>query len=81
MSTDLPESRAVAMRPTLATSREVFAAAVVFVVVGYIVILPHGWQLTGIDRVSAIVALGGLSDRVFCGDRRARALRPGVRGR
>src|ERR1019366_229114 len=54
------DARAVATHPTLATSREFFAAAVVFVVVGYAVILKHGWVVTRIDIISAIVALGAL---------------------
>jgi hypothetical protein len=54
------DARAVATHPTLATSREFFAAAVVILVVGYAVILKHGWVVTRIDIISAIVALGAL---------------------
>ena len=47
-------------RPSLATSRRFFAAAVVIMVVGYGVILRQGWQPTRLDAISAIVALGAL---------------------
>ena len=50
-----------ARRPVLATSRRFFAVAVVFVVVGYVVILWNGWQLTRVDWVSLIVAVGALA--------------------
>ena len=55
------DARATAMRPTLATSRQFLAAAVVIVVVGYAVILRHGWELSRIDWVSLIVAVGALA--------------------
>ena len=55
------DARATAMRPILATSRQFLAAAVVIVVVGYAVILWHGWELTRIDWVSLIVAVGALA--------------------
>ncbi|MFZ0679316.1 hypothetical protein [Candidatus Binatus sp.] len=45
----------------MATSRRFFAVAVVFVVVGYVVILWNGWQLTRVDWVSLIVAVGALA--------------------
>ncbi len=54
------DARGVVTHPTLATSREFLTAAVVIVVVGYAVILKHGWVLTRIDIISAIVALGAL---------------------
>jgi hypothetical protein len=47
-------------RPNLTTSRQFFAVAVVIAVVGYAFILRHGWQLTRLDVISGIVALGGL---------------------
>jgi hypothetical protein len=46
--------------PSLAISRRFFAIAVVFAVVGYAFILRNGWQLTRLDVISGIVALGGL---------------------
>src|SRR5216684_9134049 len=55
------DARPVATRPTLTTSREFFAVAVIIVVVGYAVILKHGWVLTRIDIISGIVALGALA--------------------
>ncbi len=55
------DTRADAMRPTLATSREFFAVAVVIVVVGCAIIFRHRWILTRIDIVSGIVALGALA--------------------
>ena len=55
------DARALATRPTLATSRQFLAAAVVIVVVGYAVILWHGWILTRIDWLSLIVAVGALA--------------------
>ena len=53
--------RTDAMRPTLATSRQFSIAAVVIIVVGYAVILRHGWLLTRIDWVSLVVAAGTLA--------------------
>src|ERR1019366_4691539 len=50
-----------ASRPSLATSRGFLAAAVVFVVVGSAVIIRHGWQLTRLDIISAILAVGALA--------------------
>ncbi len=47
-------------RPSLATCREFFAFAAVFVVVGCILILWHGWEWTRLDWISAILAAGGL---------------------
>jgi len=47
-------------RPSLATCREFFAFAAVFVVVGCIVILWHGWEWTRLDWISAILAASGL---------------------
>jgi hypothetical protein len=58
---DRADARSLAVRPTLATSRQFFAAAVAIVVVGYAVILEHGWVLTRIDWVSLIVAVGALA--------------------
>jgi hypothetical protein len=55
------DARAVAMQPTLATSRQFLAVAVAIVVVGYAVILKHGWMLTRIDYISAIIAIGALA--------------------
>lgn len=55
------DARAAAMRPTLATSRGFFAAAVLVEVVGYAIILKQGWLLTRIDHISAIVAIGALA--------------------
>jgi hypothetical protein len=49
------------MRPTLATSRGFFAAAVAIVVVGYAIILKQRWDLTRLDHISAIVAVGALA--------------------
>jgi hypothetical protein len=49
------------MRPTLATSRQFSTAAVVIIVVGYAVILEHGWLLTRIDWVALVVAVGALA--------------------
>src|SRR5580704_1638572 len=54
-------ARAPARRPTLATSRQFFVAAVVIVVVGYAVILEQRWELTRIDWISLILAVGGLA--------------------
>src|SRR5208337_4487074 len=54
------DARSHAMRPTLATSREFLAAAVVIVVVGCAVILKYRWIVTRIDIVSAILAAGAL---------------------
>jgi hypothetical protein len=53
--------RARSVRPNLTTSREFLAAAVVIVVVGYAVIIRHEWQLTRIDIISAILAVGALA--------------------
>lgn len=47
--------------PSLATSRKFFAFAVIFVVVGCIVILRHGWEWTQLDSISAILAAVGLT--------------------
>jgi len=55
------DARASAMRPTLTTSRQFFAAAVVIVVVGYAIILERGWELTRIDWLSLILAVGALA--------------------
>lgn len=55
------DARTPAMRPTLATSRQFLAVAVVFVVVGYAVILEQRWDLTRIDWISLIVAVGALA--------------------
>jgi hypothetical protein len=55
------DARALATRPTLATSRQFLAAAVVIVVVGYAVILEQRWELTRIDWISLIVAVGALA--------------------
>src|SRR5271169_7095070 len=55
------DARRSAMRPTLATSRELLAAAVIIVVVGFAVILEHGWSVTRIDWLSLIVAIGALA--------------------
>jgi len=43
------DAHATAMRPTLSTSRGIFFAAVVIVVVGFAVIPWHRWYLTRID--------------------------------
>lgn len=48
-------------RPSLATCREYFAFAAVFVVVGFSFILWHRWELTRLDWISAILAAGGLT--------------------
>ena len=55
------DARTAAMRPTLATSRQFLAAAVIIVVVGYAVILEQRWDLTRIDWISLIVAVGALA--------------------
>lgn len=47
--------------PTLTTSRQFLALAVVIAVVGYAVILWHGWRLTRIDWISSILAAGTLA--------------------
>ena len=61
MSIELPESQDGALGPSLATSRGFLAAAVVFVVVGYAVIIWHGWHLTRLDWIAAILASGALA--------------------
>lgn len=48
-------------RPTLATSRGFFAAAVLIAEVGYAVILLRGWHVTRLDIISGILALGALA--------------------
>jgi hypothetical protein len=53
--------RSRANRPSLTTSRRLFALAVVVEVVGYAVILEHGWILTRIDWISLILAVGALA--------------------
>jgi len=53
---DRTDAPAGAMRPNLATSRGFLAAAVVFAVLGFAVILQRGWMLTRIDWISAILA-------------------------
>ena len=55
------DGRASAVRATLATSRELFAAAVVIAVVGFAIILRHHWILTRIDWVSLIVSISALA--------------------
>src|SRR5260370_30156395 len=55
------DARTAAMRPTLATSRGFFAAAVAIVVVGYAIILKQRWELTRLDHFAAIVAVGALA--------------------
>jgi len=55
------DTRADAMRPTLATSRGFFAVAVIIVVVGCAIVFRHRWIVTRIDIVSGIVALGALA--------------------
>ena len=52
--TDAPDTP---MCPSLKTSREFFAAAVVIIVVGYAVILRQGWTLTRIDAIAGILAV------------------------
>ena len=47
--------------PSLATSREFFAVAVGIAVVGYAVILWHGWRLSRMDIISGVLALGALA--------------------
>ncbi len=59
MSRDLP-SHFAATSPSLATSRRILVAATVFVVVGYALILRNRWELTRIDMISGVVALGAL---------------------
>jgi len=49
------------MRPTLATSRVLFAVAVVVVAVGSAFIVRFGWQLTRLEVISGILALGALA--------------------
>ena len=56
------------MRPTLATSRQFLVAAVVIVVVGYAVILEQRWQLTRIDWISFIIAVGALTHSYWLPD-------------
>ena len=48
-------------RPSLATSRKFFGFATIFVVVGYAFIIRHGWELTRLDWIAAILAVGGLA--------------------
>ena len=48
-------------RPNLDTSRRFLTAAVVFAILGFAVILRHGWLLTRIDWISAILASGMLA--------------------
>jgi hypothetical protein len=55
------DARAAINRPTLATSRELSAAAVVIVVVGFAVVLERHWILTRIDWFSLIVSIGMLT--------------------
>ena len=50
-----------ANRPTLTTSRRILALAVVFLLVGYALILKQGWILTRIDWISLILAIGALA--------------------
>jgi hypothetical protein len=55
------DARTAINRPTLATSRELSAAAVVIVVVGFAVVLERHWILTRIDWFSLIVSIGMLT--------------------
>jgi hypothetical protein len=55
------DERIASNRPTLATSRGFFAVAVAFVAVGSVVIARFGWQLTRLDIISAIVAIGAFA--------------------
>jgi hypothetical protein len=55
------DARASAVRATLATSREFFAAAVVIEFVGFAIVLRHHWILTRIDWASLIVSIGALA--------------------
>ncbi len=61
MTVDAPEPHAGASRPSLATSREFFAVALVVVVAGCAIVFRHRWMLTRLDIVSVIVALGALA--------------------
>ena len=47
--------------PSLATCRKFFAFAVIFAVVGFAFILRHGWELTRLDWISAILGAVGLA--------------------
>jgi hypothetical protein len=55
------DARTAAMRPTLATSRGFLVAAVSIVVIGYAIILKQRWELTRLDHISAILAVGALA--------------------
>jgi hypothetical protein len=57
---DCTDAPAAAIGTKLSTSRILTAAAVAFVLVGYAVVLRHGWILTRIDYIAGIVALGAL---------------------
>lgn len=61
MSVGIAETHAGANCPSLATSRRFLAVAVAFAVVGYAVVLRHGWILTRLDIISAILAVGALA--------------------
>ena len=50
-----------ANRPNLATCREFFVFAMVFVIMGFALILWNRWELTRLDWISAILAAGGLT--------------------
>ena len=48
-------------KPSLATSRALFAAAAIFFVIGYAVILRFGWHLTRLGVVSGVLAFAALA--------------------
>ena len=48
-------------RPNLATSRRLFAAALTFAVVGYVLIFRFGWQVTRLDIIARLLAVGALA--------------------
>jgi hypothetical protein len=58
---DRNNARAVAAPPTVATCRELLAAAAVIVVVGFAVIFKAHWEVTRIDIFSAILAFAALA--------------------
>jgi len=61
VSIEVPQLHADANRASLSTSRGFLAAAAVILVVGYAVILWHGWVLTRIDIISTIITVGALA--------------------
>jgi hypothetical protein len=55
------DARPALTRPNLATSRRLFAAALTFAVVGYVPIFRFGWQVTRLDIIAGLLAVGALA--------------------